>query len=460
MTIEFDHVESSTPPQPTRRRRVVAGIGAAMLVAAAGGIGFGIGRSLDDGDQVLAPAADTAEAETEPAVPQPASEADELAADPAETDEPPPAAEASVPATEAPADELAVERTVPADVVSSGGQGWSVFGDTEMSLLFDRTLESGLVVRAHLGQLWDEPDHVDEYGQGGWQPPGWCYESGQVRVALGGPEVIDVGSVSWFREPFEGRSISWLTLGRPDGAPHRVVFVQAPAGTTLVTVAFGDGSVDSVEPQNGVAVLAVPGAPSRIEHDEGDYVWYEETADFAVTLDGDSGAVAVGSDGIGTWDNPTFVASCTPPPPALPEPGEQPADPVAAEAEVVALMTAIYGPDDGLTDALDLIDDPTGVAEAREEVAEGSFAESAASAEAYVEELVFTSPTEAWFRYRIETDVTTLRDRFGIAVQIDGVWKITRATICQDLATAGGSCVPFVDWIVPPAPPYQAPPGD
>ena len=67
-----------------------------------------------------------------------------------------------------------------------------------------------------------------------------------------------------------------------------------------------------------------------------------------------------------------------------------------------------------------------------------------------VEELVFTSPTEAWFRYRIETINGLFGERYGIAVFVDDVWKITRETICQDLALAGGSCGDDVRTIRPP----------
>lgn len=89
------------------------------------------------------------------------------------------------------------------------------------------------------------------------------------------------------------------------------------------------------------------------------------------------------------------------------------------------------------------------MAEARKEVAAGSFEESTASAEAIVEALVFTAPNEAWFRYRIETSVTTLRERFGIARLIDGVWKITRDSICPDLNRASGTCEPGYEVIFP-----------
>ncbi len=157
--------------------------------------------------------------------------------------------------------------------------------------------------------------------------------------------------------------------------------------------------------------------------------------------------VAVAGDRLGYAD-PEFQASCSPPPPALPDPGEQPGDPAAEEQTIIDLMTAIYLDDEGPND--DRFDDPTGITDAREEIRSGSSEEAVANAEAIVEELVFTSPTEAWFRYRIETTTGTFAGRFGIAVNIEETWKITRNTICQDLALAGGSCGGFIDNIRPP----------
>jgi len=57
-----------------------------------------------------------------------------------------------------------------------------------------------------------------------------------------------------------------------------------------------------------------------------------------------------------------------------------------------------------------------------------------------IEELVFTTPDEAWFRYRIETAGIDLDNRYGMAVVVDGSWRITRDTLCQDLSMAGGDC--------------------
>lgn len=430
--------------QRGRRRRIVAGVGAAMLVAAAGGVGFGIGRSIggDTSSDQLTTAAETASPSSEQV--EPADPTDPPTTEPAT-----PAAGADAePAREVPFDESAAEPTTVDPASSeitfdaSGGPGWTMFGVQDMDVIYERTTESGLTLRAHLGDLWEEP----YYGEGDdWQPPAWCFENGQARVSMTNDvaSVIDVGGVPWYVEPFQGRSISWLTLGHPDGQPHRVVFVQAPADATSVSVAFGDGAIDSTVPVGGVAILVAPGAPEIVEHDDGyGYTWFEELPDFDVTFEGAGGATVVTDAHTGSWNDPEFASSCSPPPPALPEPGEQPTDPAAAEAAIRNVMDQLYSGEGVPDDLGPLLDDTTGVAEAREQIAEGGFETEANSATAVIEELVFTTPTEAWFRYRIETDGIDLSHRYGIAVELDGVWKITRATICQDLSMAGGLCEP------------------
>jgi hypothetical protein len=114
-------------------------------------------------------------------------------------------------------------------------------------------------------------------------------------------------------------------------------------------------------------------------------------------------------------------------------------------------MTALYGVVGTDDVGSDLIDDPTGVAEARQQVQDGDFAEDAAGASATIDELVFTAPDEAWFRYSIDTPGNDFDNRYGIAVLVDGVWKITRSTVCQDLSLAGGDCGGGWQQIYPPS---------
>jgi len=318
-----------------------------------------------------------------------------------------------------------------------------------METLFERTTTNGFAFRVQLGQVWDSNLQSD-WGAGDWQPAPWCYESGQLRVSMSGNGIVDIGGVSWYLEAFKGRAVSWLTLGGNDADPQWVVVVQAPADATNVRAAFADGSTEEVAPQNGIAVLSAPGEVST-PIDEGDYTYWEDPSpSFELTFEGGAEPITLGSNGVGNWDDPEFRESCTPPPPALPDAGEQPADPAAAEAEIRAAMTELYGAIGAGAEGSDLIDDPTGVAEAREQVQEGGFADSAASAVATIAELVFTAPDEAWFRYSIDTNGNDFDNRYGIAVLVDGVWKITRSTVCQDLSMAGGDCGGEWQSIYPP----------
>ena len=85
-----------------------------------------------------------------------------------------------------------------------------------------------------------------------------------------------------------------------------------------------------------------------------------------------------------------------------------------------------------------------------EDVMNGGFGEAASTSVHTMTGLVFVSPDEAWFTYDVETTSGSFTNRFGIAYRIDGVWKITRAVICQDLSLAGGQCLPPVPQIQPP----------
>jgi hypothetical protein len=98
----------------------------------------------------------------------------------------------------------------------------------------------------------------------------------------------------------------------------------------------------------------------------------------------------------------------------------------------------------------DLLDDRTGVDAAIEAVDTGQYAEAVASAVTTIDELVFTSPEEAWFRYTIDTSNGVFGPRYGTVRLIDGSWLFARAVVCQDLALAGGPCDPPVEPIMPP----------
>jgi hypothetical protein len=429
MAIHFGELNTEQPSGGTpSRRRWFAVVGAVMLVAAAAGAGYGIGRSVDDESTSLEPADGSAATASTVVVSEPETSG---------------VVDSTAPTVNAPL----AESDAAGGIAASGGMGWSMFGYEPMQLLFDRTTGDGRTLRAHLGPTWEQESGIPD---GAWQPAPWCYESGQLRIAFGGNGVIDVGSVPWYSEPYLGRAVSWVTLGNADDQPTWVFVAQVPADTENVVVTLDSGETDAAAPQNGIAVLAVPGvAPAEVIEGPERY-WVDNAPVFSVELQGGAAAGVVGSGGVGTWDDPEFRESCTPPPPALPDAGEQPADPAGAEAEIRAAMTALYGVVGTEEVGSDLIDDPTGVAEARQQVQDGGFADDAAGASATIDELVFTAPDEAWFRYSIDTPGNDFDNRYGIAVLVDGVWKITRSTVCQDLSLAGGDCGGDWEQISPP----------
>lgn len=448
MTIEFDPMEfepSADRSGERTRHRVIVGVVAGMLIALAGGLGFGLGRSVDDSpDQAtLSPAAEgdgTSSNDDQP----PATQAPVATLAPPNTTTPPtPEVTSDAPVVTTDASYASDVVLAEADLAGSGGPGYGYFGTTASKLIFERTTESGLTLRAHIGEIW--PEEAYGYGVDGWTPPPGCFQSAELRVAIAGNGIIDVGGMGWYEEPFNGQAVSWVPLGSSDRQPMWVVVAQVPQGTSEVTVVFEDGGQDTAVPQNGVAVLAVPNANHPTEQDV-----YQAPV-FYVTFSGGAEPTSLGSDELNNWDNPGFAALCSPPPPALPDPGEQPADPAAARAEVIALMNGGYGDSREPGSGSSFLEDDTGVAEAREQVAEGGFSGEADTAKAIVEELVFTEPDEAWFRYRVETSGTGLSNRYGIAVLIDGTWLITRNTVCQDLSMAGGDCGGGWTTIMPPS---------
>ena len=146
----------------------------------------------------------------------------------------------------------------------------------------------------------------------------------------------------------------------------------------------------------------------------------------------------------------TWQKDCSPPPPELPQPGEQPEDAEAAEAEIRANFIALFDRDAVFEDrAEQLLDDTTGLQDALDQLEAGGFADAAQTSSRTMTDLVFVSPDEAWFGYDLETVFSDFPSRFGIAYLIDGQWRIARAVICQDFALAGVYCNPPVNDIYP-----------
>ncbi len=406
------------------RRRMATGVVAAMLVAAAGGAGFGLGRSVDDGNDQLTAAvtddpADSARASGSPVVATTVARA-------APPTTPPPFAGAPTPGYGQATSQIAADSSTDVD--------GDYNGQLPMTLVYERRLDSGVRVRLLTGQSWAD----DGWYGSDWQPAKFCSATAESRLTFDGPDIVDVTGYGWYEELFNGLAVQVVEAGYADGRPLRVLQVQTAPDATEVAVAWGDGAADRTAVVAGVAVLVVEGT--------------NPFGDYSFEITDSAGTRTLTNADLDLYRDPEYRAACEEPPPPLPEAGEQPSDPAAAEAalrERFDLLWNVVLAADEKPD--DLLDDRTGVDAAIEAVLSGGFSEAAESATHIIEELVFTTPTEAWFRYGVDTTNGYFDQRYGTATLTNGVWVFPRALVCQDLGLAGGQCEPWVDAIYPPA---------
>lgn len=228
------------------------------------------------------------------------------------------------------------------------------------------------------------------------------------------------------------------------------VVVQVDDSVTSVRLTGPNGGVDEMEPVEGAVVVALR---SDVRFD-GDPAALRPFALTAGRADGSTlradwavmqrGHPAWGGDPMcnqGIVEAP--IQTIPPPQLQLPAPGaEQPADPAVARTQIETTFSGLYGaPQEGV-DRLGVIDDPYGMAETMEQVRENGFGDEADSALVEIDELVFVSATDATFSYTLTTSGIDFGEQLGRARLLDGIWKITRATLCQDLAKAGAACPP------------------
>ncbi len=344
----------------------------------------------------------------------------------------------SVPATGAPA---ATEPATPPPTIAAGqDQAERYLGDT--SEVYRRTLDDGVDVVARISSA----TYATVFGIGWYAPTGSADTClGDHALFLGVPGRTGWwGSawtvVPWYDDPVPAglvRYVHTMPAVDPSGGDAagsaRLLLVQTAPDATEVVLASSDGhEVDRAEVVGGLAVL---------QYD----VATDPAAPFADLL------TVVSADGAAdetmlTTDVGVERPECgpgDPPERPLPDAGVQPSDPQPArEAIVDRLLTLVDTSVPWGDKAEGLLDDDTGIAAAIAGLATSPYADLASSATYAVDELVFTAPDEAWFRYTITTSASTWPDRIGRAARAGDAWQISRATLCQDLALAASPCVP------------------
>jgi hypothetical protein len=123
---------------------------------------------------------------------------------------------------------------------------------------------------------------------------------------------------------------------------------------------------------------------------------------------------------------------------------DAPDDPKAAKQAIIETWhsMAALGDADEFGAHLDLFDDSRGLLETAR-VSYGNFPEQSMHVTYRVTDVRFTSPTHAVVTWDILAEgEQSILDRRGDAVFIDGRWKMTRQTICDQLILGGGICEP------------------
>jgi hypothetical protein len=349
------------------------------------------------------------------------------------------------------------------DIATSEGLTWSevglrsslaAIGGGTLEPLFRRTTDDGITVRAF--RMAQDSSCTDD----GWCAPPECIPNASISGQLNTDEAVGLAFGSTYPDD---KTLLVTGAGgfgdRGEGSPSRWVIAQTSDDVATVRFEYA-GATDEMEPEQGVAILAVPGeagdtpgtvvaldgSGAELERTDVDAPPIESLADGTGSLAAVDlrGRVTVSPPGGPVLWTPATGEECAPRPPALPEPGEQPADPAAAKQQIEAAFATAYdgGPGD-TPEKRAVVEDSGSLVGVMDQIRNGSFAEQVKNASGQVTEVVFVSPTEAAVRYDITVEnSSSFTGRIGRAKLIDGVWKVARETVCEDIALASGTCPP------------------
>ena len=291
-----------------------------------------------------------------------------------------------------------------------------------LALVSDRTTAQGIRLVVRRGTV----DQAAVEGE--------CAPDGTIRVGVVADDLV--GSV--LTEAYAPADVSGGRIGVTGIAEDRPVIVgivRADEGS--VVARFPDGSTDEADVIDGVAVVAAfaePGTdPAALLSSQIELVERPEGTPAAID---------------GRRPYPDCTASPDPSGPdgvpEMPAPGEQPAEPAAAEDEVRALYVAAFDSASNETAKAELHERPDVWLAANAEFrAMTEYLEIAETVHAEVDAVVFTAPDRATVRFQLLSDDprnAVPQHQLGEAVLVDGRWVVSIDTACGLLALAGVEC--------------------
>jgi hypothetical protein len=295
-----------------------------------------------------------------------------------------------------------------------------------------------------------------------------------VTVSALSADAIGQAQLPRTAEPAPDGSVTLGQGGMIEGAPMILVVADVPPDVTRALLSHPTGGVDQMEPIDGLAALAIELPAPDPDDEDGREPQFGPFGPFGpfgqdmstvsvefLHLDGTTSRLSIDElfQGPPAWasqecndfsgEGEVFVATTAvfePPELELPDPGpEQPVDPAAERAAIEAVFTRLYTAIDDDMTLFETVDDASGIDLLMDDVLEMPDGDEYLSMDPEISDLVFFSPIEASFIYTsglsLHNDpVMGKLPHFGRARLVDGVWKITRSTVCQDIQKVGIPC--------------------
>jgi hypothetical protein len=340
--------------------------------------------------------------------------------------------------------------------------------DPSATRLFARTTEGGVDIRVHRSE--DDAFGFGQFGAGD-DIPLRCQVAATVMSTMVSDDSVAQTQVPITKEAGAKPTATLATGGFIEASPIVGVVSQVADDVTMVRLTLGGIASDSMEPINGIIALAVepPPPPPGAEDDNLGNAGFNQFP-FGVDLrtisveylhaDGSSDRLGEReiTQGMGIWNDPACAVAfngeqppteVSLPPITLPRPGKiQPDDPAAATAEIESVFSALYRNVESDDALFRYLDDPSGLDFLMDDVLKSEVGDGYKAMTAEVTDVIFFSPIEANFMYTLTLDPFVNDDvvdmdwyrQYGRARLVNGVWLITRTTICQDIAKSGITC--------------------
>lgn len=355
-----------------------------------------------------------------------------------------------------------VDETIDVEPVSAG----------TANRLFVRETEAGIEIRVH---ETDDEEMVGMFGPGfGGEDddrPAWCRVDSMVTVSALSADAVGQTQLPRSEEPPPDGAVTLGQGGMLEGAPMVLVAAAVAPGVMRALLSHPAGGSDSMEPIDGLVAMAIALPPPDPDDDDAPGPPFGPFGPFGIDmstialefLHEDGTSSRLGMDdlfrGPPIWASPecqmngpfeeqveVSVAAPELPELELPKPGpEQPLDPAAERAAIEAVLERLYtGVGDDAT-LFETLDDPSGIDILMDDLLDGQHGDELRTMEPEISDLVFFSPIEASFVYTTGLDLFNdpfdgQFPQFGRARSIDGVWRITRSTLCQDILKTGVGC--------------------